>query len=262
MNPVAAAISAELLKARRSLVPWLAAASLSLGPCMAGLFMYVLADPERARRMGLVGTKARLAAGAADWPAFLGLIAQVMAAGGLIVIGIVTAWIFGRELVDRTIRNILAVPTPRAAIVTAKLAVVALYGVLVTAWLAALALGIGALVGVAGASTAVIVAGLVRLAEVAALVIVLQTVPAWIASFGRGYLAPVGVTFGCVVVANVSAMLGYGRWFPWAVPGLLSGAAGPDGEQVGVASVVLVVVTGSLGGLATLRWWTRADQAG
>ena len=85
MNPLLAAILAESLKARRSRVPWVIAASFSLAPLVAGLFMVILKDPERARQWGLLGTKAQLGAASADWPTFLSLVAQSVAVGGGVI---------------------------------------------------------------------------------------------------------------------------------------------------------------------------------
>ena len=117
------ALRCEVLKARRSMLPPLAALGFSLAPLMAGLFMVIMKDPDRARRWGLVTAKAQLVAGAADWETFLAVIAQAVAVGGMLLFALIAAWVFGRELADRTARNLLAVPTSRTATVLAKLLV-------------------------------------------------------------------------------------------------------------------------------------------
>ena len=83
---------------------------------MGGLFMFIMKDPARARALGLLGAKAQITAGTADWPTFLGVIAQATAVGGSFIFALVTAWVFGREFADRTVKLLLAVPTPRGAI--------------------------------------------------------------------------------------------------------------------------------------------------
>ena len=67
MNTFTAALWSETLKARRSKVPLFAALGFCLAPFIGGLFMIILKDPEQARQMGLLGAKAQLAAGTADW---------------------------------------------------------------------------------------------------------------------------------------------------------------------------------------------------
>jgi ABC-2 type transport system permease protein len=120
MNALLSAFWAETLKARRSKVSVLTAAGFLILPLMAGLFMIILKDPERARAMGLISVKAQLAAGVADWPTFFGMLTQGTAIGGAFLFAIITAWVFGREFSDRTAKELLALPTPRAVIVGAK----------------------------------------------------------------------------------------------------------------------------------------------
>jgi hypothetical protein len=105
MNGFLPSLWTETLKLRRSKVPLFAAMGLSVAPFVGGLFMIILKDPEAARSMGLISTKAQIAAGVADWPAFFGMLAQAIAIGGAMVFAIVTAWVFGREFSDRTARS-------------------------------------------------------------------------------------------------------------------------------------------------------------
>ena len=94
----------------------------------------------------------------------------------------------------------------------------------------------------------------------AALTIPLMSLVALLASSGRGYLLPFGWTILTLVIANLAAILGWGDWVPWAVPGLFSGAAGPRAELLGLHSYVVVVITGLIGMIATYLWWRDADQ--
>lgn len=170
-----AALRCELLKARRSQVPVWTAAGFTLAPLMGGLFMFILKDPARARAMGILGTKARLTTGTADWPTFLGVVAQATAVGGAILFAIVTAWVFGRESTDRTMKLLLAVPTPRSTIVTAKFAVVVAWSALLTGWIFVVALGVGYLVDIPGWSGAMVFEAGRNVALTAALAILLQS---------------------------------------------------------------------------------------
>ncbi|UCG43568.1 MAG: ABC transporter permease, partial [candidate division WOR-3 bacterium] len=116
MSGFGAALWCELLKVRRSRLPLWTALGLSMGPLFGALFMFIMKDPERARQMGLLGTKAQLA-GVADWPSYFMLLGQVVSIGGLLVFSLAASWVVGREFADRTVRDQLALPTPRAAIV-------------------------------------------------------------------------------------------------------------------------------------------------
>lgn len=147
MNGLRAALATEWLKARRSRVPWLVLAGFSLVPLVVGLFMVILKDPESARRMGLLGTKAQITAGTADWPTLFSMLGQAVAVGGAILFAFLTSWVFGREFADRTVRGLLASPTSRGAVVVAKAIVVALWGLAITAWIVVLGFGVGLVVG-------------------------------------------------------------------------------------------------------------------
>jgi|AMFO01.1.fsa_nt_gi ABC-type multidrug transport system, ATPase component len=81
------------------------------------------------------------------------------------------------------------------------------------------------------------------------------------ASAGRGYPPPLGWAVLTLAFAQIAGLLGWGDWFPWSVPSLVSGMLGPRAEQVGMHSYVLVSLTFLAGLLATFAWWQSADQA-
>lgn len=260
MTGLLAALWCELLKLRRSRVPWITAAGFSLAPLMGGFFMWMLADPARARSMGTLGAKAQLQGGAADWPTFLGLLAQATAVGGGLLFALVTAWVFGREHVDRTTKELLALPTSRQAIVTAKLAVIALWALILTLVVLVEGLAVGAALGLPGGGAEVFAHGAADMLATAALTLALMSPVAFLASAGRGYLAPLGWAILTLFLAQIVALTGWGGWFPWSVPALFSGLAGPRAAQLGPHSYALVTVA-FLGGLvAAFLWWRRADQ--
>ncbi len=94
----------------------------------------------------------------------------------------------------------------------------------------------------------------------APLTIALLPFVALLASAGRGYLPPFGWTIFTVALAQVAAITGWGDWFPWSVPALFSGAAGPRAALLGSQSYVLVLITSLIGLAATFYWWRNADQ--
>jgi ABC-2 type transport system permease protein len=257
MKRFAAAFSVEALKARRSLVPWLVGVFTALPPVMLGLMMAIKKNPVSAQKLGLLTEKSRLLAGAADWPTFLGLIGQVMGGVGGIAFAILTAWVFGREFADRTCRIMLATPTKRRTIVSAKLAVVAMWCLLLTVWIMALAFVAGAVVGLPGFSWQVARDSVAITGRAALLFLLLQPVAALVASIGRGYLLPIGLAFIAMILSQFIGATGWAAWFPWTVA-LFSGM---PGSHVAGVSVLLVALTGAAGVAATLLWWERADQA-
>jgi ABC-2 type transport system permease protein len=250
----------ELLKARRSKVPLFTALALAMAPLAGGFFMIVMKDPELARRMGMVSAKAQIVAGSADWPTYMSLLAQAVAVGGILVFSMVASWVFGREHSDRTLKDLLALPTSRQVIVLAKFAVCALWGILLALLIYLLGLLVGTLVGLPPTTQQVMVQGSLTIAGTAVLTILLIPPIAFFAGVGRGYLAPMGAAIFLVVLAQLAAAAGWGEYFPWAVPALHAGMAGPQDTQMGLISYVLVLVPSLLGVVATLWWWEHADH--
>lgn len=260
MNNFFSALWVETLKVRRSKVPLFTAIGFSITPLVGGLFMIILKDPEAAKQMGLISAKAQLTVGVADWPAFFGLLSQAVAIGGGILFAIVAAWVFGREFSDRTVKEFLALPTSREAVVTAKLVVIALWTFGLTLLVYGIGLVVGNLVDIPGWSMDLLRSASVDIFGSAVLTIALLPYVALLASVGRGYMPPFGWMILTVVLAQIAAITGWGDWFPWSVPALFSGAAGPRTELMGFHSYVIVGVASVLGLAATYLWWQKADQ--
>lgn len=260
MSNFSAAVWVEFLKVRRSKVPLFTTLGFSLAPLMGGLFMIILKDPEAARAMGLISTKAQLVAGTADWPTFFNIVAQAVAVAGAILFGIITAWVFGREFTEKTVKEILALPTSRESILTAKFLVTLIWTLALTAWVFLLGLLVGSLVSIPGWSTDLLRSAIFDVLGAGILTIALLPFVALIACIGRGEFPPIGWIVLTVAMAQVAAITGWGDWFPWSVPALFSGAAGPRGELLGIHSYILVVLAGIAGLAATFYWWRTADQ--
>jgi ABC-2 type transport system permease protein len=260
MSGLRAALWAEALKARRSRMPLVTALGFCLAPLMGGFFMVVLKDPEQARRLGLIGTKAQLVTGTADWPTYLGVLAQATAVGGVLLFGLAAIWIFGREYSQRTATDLLALPTSRAAIVAAKFVVVVVWSAGLVVIMFLLGLAVGSLVRLPGWSVELAVRGVGIVAATGGLTVLLVTALAFAASAGRGYLPAVGVMFLMVFLAQVVAAAGWGAYFPWSVPALYSGIAGRDFQDLSIISYVLVGLAGVAGVLGTFVWWRVADH--
>lgn len=260
MNGFLPALWTETLKMRRSQVPLFTAIGFSFAPLVGGLFMIILKDPEAARSMGLISTKAQLTVGVADWPTFFGILTQAAAVGGGILFAVITSWIFGREFSDRTAKELLALPTSREAIVAAKFVVTATWTLLLTLWIFIFGLAIGKLVVIPGWSMQLVRTAVIDILGTAVLVIAMLPFVALLASIGRGYMPPFGWTILTIALAQIAAVTGWGDWFPWSVAALFSGAAGPRVELLGIHSYVIVTIASLFGLAATFYWWRRADQ--
>ncbi len=230
MKTLSSMIWIELRKALRSRVPLFTAIGSLFMPLGIGFLLFVSMNPEISRQMGLISTKATLLADtAANWAAYLGLFAQVLALGGFMLTAMIAVWVFGREFSDATLKDLLAVPVRRASILLAKFLVVAIWA----AALGALILGLGLLLGVffrlPGGSADVIWSGLVHVGISVCLGIIAGLPFAFFASLGRGYLLPVGALMLTMIVCTTGHCGRLGRVLPLGHPGCVctGGSPGP-----------------------------------
>jgi hypothetical protein len=251
-------VSTELLKLRRTRIPWVLALIYGLAPLMLGLMLLVLKDPELGSRLGLVTAKAQLTIGAADWPTYLTLTGMLFA-GGLIVLGIYQAFVFGREYIELTAKNLLTLPVGRGRMVAAKLTVTAIWFAVVAACLWGEATGLGFLIGLPGFRTDLLRQSAALAARLVLEVLLLSSVPAWIAVATRGYLAPVGLSILLLMLGDLFSHTGWGPWVPWSIPLLAAGAAGTP-LPTSAASMVVLIVTFAAGALAAWVTLERSDN--
>lgn len=255
MNNLTQAIWVELLKARRSKMPLLTALGFAMVPLGGGFFMLVLKDPEMARRVGLISDKARLTISTADWINYLRFLTMAVGAGGIILFGLIASWVFGREYSDRTIKDLLALPTSRATIVSSKLIVIALWSAALTLITCVITLIVGVALNLPPVSFQVFLQSGTTIIVAACLTIALATPIAFAASAWHGYLPPIGVMILAMGLAQLINAAGWGEYFPWSVPALFV-----QDENLGFVSYVIVIVTSIVGLVSTLLWWERADQ--
>jgi ABC-2 type transport system permease protein len=260
LGALRAALWAETLKARCARMPAVTLVGFALAPLMGALFIKILLDPAWATRFGALTTKAQFSAAHGDWPTYFGLLSQALAVGGFIIFSLVVIWLFGREYSDRTAKDLLALPTPRATIVAAKLCLAALWCAALTFWIYLLGLALGALIGLPGWTTVTWLQATATYALTGCVTLALSLPLGWAASAGRGYLPAIGVMVLLVFLAQVLSVLGLGPWFPWAAPALLSGAAGPEAQRLGVGTYLLVSAAAVGGIVGLIAWWRAADQ--
>jgi ABC-2 type transport system permease protein len=258
MNNLPDTIWIELRKAGRSRMPLFTTVGSLFMPLGIAFLIFVATHPEVTRKLGLVGAKANLMAYATtNWSTYLGLTAQMIAAGGFFLFCLILCWVFGREFVDGTLKDLLAVPVPRASILLAKFIVAAAWSAALSLVIFIASLAAGALIGLPGGSIAVLLQGAALVAGTTFLVIVVVLPFALFASVGRGYLLPIGVAILALIMANLLVVMGWGAYFPWAVPGLF--AQGTD--ALPPVSYDLAVLTGVAGMVASYVWWKYADQS-
>lgn len=260
MTSFLSALWAEFLKVRRSKVLLLTSLGFSFFAFVDAFFMIILTDPGKAQRIGLIGAKARILAETADWPSFWTVLLQGSAVAEIFLFAVVASWIFGREFSDRTAKDLLALPTPRSTILSAKFVMIVVWGFALILFVYLLSLGLGVAIGLPGWSNDLAWRSFIQILAISGMNLALMSPVALLASAGRGYLPPLGWTILTIFLAQIVAAIGWGAWFPWSIPALYSGEAGSSAEALGIQSAMLILITFTAGLIGTYLWWYRADH--
>ncbi|MBN1628591.1 MAG: ABC transporter permease [Thermoleophilia bacterium] len=250
----------EFLKLRHSKVTWLSLVAFGLAPLAIALMMWIVREPDRAARLGLLGAKAKLAGLAATWPSYSSMITQVVGSGGLIFLAFIVAYVFGREYSDGTAKNLLALPVGRHYFVLAKFVVAGVWWAVLTLFSLVEAFAVGFALQLPEFSGGLAAAMVGRTLSAAAISFLLAPVVAWIATLARGYLAPLAFAIGTLLLGTLLSKTGWADWFPWTIVPSLVGSLGGSGEAPGMASLAVVAAVFFLGVGATVAQLRYADN--
>ena len=126
-------------------------------------------------------------------------------------------------------------------------------------FISVLALILGFLLKLPGWSFKIYCQSLLQITIITGQVILLCTPVTFIASVGKGYLAPLAFVILSVVLAQIIGALGYGAFFPWAIPAIYSKIVGTH-TILTYMSYIILILTGLTGLICTIYWWKFADQ--
>ena len=243
------ALQAEVLKLKGSRVPLWTGSVVLLAPLLT--LAAVRGRPGGAALLG--------------WTAFMRSGAQLIAGVyGVMLFGLVAAYLFGREYVEGTAKEMLTLPLTRESFIVAKMAVLAVWVLGLTLFSMVTQAGYAALAGADGFSLGGLTSVLLDDLTVSLLVFATLPMVALLAVAGRGYLAP--MTYSAVMAAAGLGLAeaGWSRWFPWSMPMAVTGIAlGPLLPMPGLVFASWAIALGLFaGGLAALFWFVdRADSA-
>jgi ABC-2 type transport system permease protein len=256
------AFIAEIVKNRHSKIIWISFLAFSLAPVFGGVFMLMMKGSGIEGLSGAFRTKAAMMSFSADWNSLLSLLSQATGIGGLVIFGFAASWLFGREYSDGTAKDLLALPISRTKILNAKFIYYMIWCVLLVISNLILGLIIGWAVEIPGWESVVFVSNLKVYFLTTLMVILLNTPVAFMALAGRGYLAPLGFVVLSVVVAQIFGALGFGVYFPWAVPGIFSGSGGESLQmRLNLYSYLILILVSISGYVGTILWWKFSDQS-
>lgn len=260
MKQLRCAFQVEMLKTLRSGAFKISLFLFGFISAMMCLPVFVAKYPSLSEKMGMMGNKmAMMSLGAPNWVNFSEQLLQGIAGVGFVGIGFVSSWIYGREFSDRTVKDLLALPVSRTHILFAKFLVTLCWSALLFIVYLLVALVFGYSLGLPDGSINGLVNLCLRVGMTGLLTVLLATPTAFLASYSKGVLLPLGVTILTMILANLSAMVGLSTLFPWAIPGTY--AVGEHlGIELSLVSYGALALTCILGAWGTWHIWTQADQ--
>ena len=255
------ALKTELIKVLKSKMLLATVIFFAFIAIMLGFLMLVAKHPEIAGKSEVLSLKASLIS-KPDWPTYFWLLMQMVLTVGSIGPAIVTIWVFGREYSDRVIKDLLALPVSRFKIVISKFIIVFLWSLLLLLLLYIFCTLAGLLIHLDAWDRELFLQKTLVYVVSALLTILLFPVITFITCISRGYLLPVGFAI-LILIATQFVFLGLPGitpYFPWAIPGLYSGVAGPLNPKPEAISYIILGMTSLLGIAGTTAWWRYADH--
>lgn len=261
MKGVVIALQIELIKTRKSKVFWITLIFFTFIAVMMGFLVFILKHPEIAENSPILSVKASLIA-AADWTSYMDLLIQLVLILGILGPGFVATWIFGREYSDRVLKDIIALPVSRFSIVAAKFIIIFIWSILLVLILLVIGIAAGFIVKLEGWTKDTFLNSVAVYAVTSFLTIILFTPIAFTTCASRGYLLPFATLILILIVTQFSfiGFEGITPYFPWSVPALYSGIAGPGAPAEEPISYFIVVLTSLAGYIGTSAWWRYADH--
>ncbi|MDR0377858.1 MAG: ABC transporter permease [Spirochaetaceae bacterium] len=260
MNNQICALKAEFIKNRHSKILLISFIAFSIVPVMGGVFMLVTQNPQAMAKASLLNTKMEAMKFSAGWESLFMILTMGMGIGGVIIFGFVVSWIFGREYSEGTVKDMLSLPTSKSMILNAKFILYFLWSLGLAIVNAVLGIAIGAALRFPGFEFGNMLASLKDYFITTILTVLLGPPIAFFSLWGKGYLAPLGILVLTVVFSQIITALGYGCYFPWAVPALFSGAGGEYKEQLNPVSYFILLLVAAAGYRAAVFYWKYADH--
>ncbi|MBN1192517.1 MAG: ABC transporter permease [Coriobacteriia bacterium] len=243
------ALAAEVMKLKRaSLLLWTVATAL-VAPALSNVFL-------TAQDFGQAHV---------TWPEFFGMAPMTMGTWwGILLLGLVTAFLFARDYTDGVAPTMLTTPMRRECFVLAKFLVLGAW-ILGLALLALVAQAAWAtILGLDGFSWTAVWPVVGDVLIVTLLIFLTLPVVALVAVASRGVLAPMLLSAFGFTAGMIGGVAGWGDWLPWAMPtaigGTFLGPAVSSETQLMAGSWAIEAGVFAIGIAAVIWWVNHADS--
>jgi len=190
-----------------------------------------------------------------SWIVFFDRFLPLAANMGLIVNFFIASWVFGREFMDKTNKDLITKPISRTTVVFSKFIIIVLWSIVFATFLLLFSFVVGLLLGFREFTSALVSKALLKYIITALLFILISTPGAFFASISKGILAPIGILFIIAIAANILNDTVAAAYFPWTIPNLFC----EKGHLI-LPSIAILISTGTAGIIGTFLWWRFAEQ--
>ncbi|UHA71766.1 ABC transporter permease [Paenibacillus sp. 481] len=177
---------------------------------------------------------------------------------GTLLYGVITAYLFNREYVEDTLKNLLTIPVSRTSLIASKMAMLFIWIVILTlvAWGMTLILG---LIGqFDGLSVAVLMKSLQQHLVGAVLLFLLSTPTIFVTFLFKNYV-PTIIFTSVITMANIAITNSkYKVLFPWSAAHAIANNEF-NAHFPPLYSYISVLVTAAIGLIATVVYFKKSD---
>lgn len=183
---------------------------------------------------------------------------NIMLLLGVLLYGVITAYLFNREFVEDTLKNLLTIPVSRVALLISKLLMLLLWILLLTmvAWVLTLVLGF--MIKTDGLSASVLLKSIQDYVLGALLMFLLSTLTIWVTFLFKNYVPTIMFT-AVITLGNVTVISSdYKAIFPWSAAHVIVSHS-YVAEYPPLYSILAIGMTSIIGFVASIVYFNRLD---
>lgn len=179
---------------------------------------------------------------------------------GTPLFGVLATWVFNREFAENTLRNILAIPVSRSALVVSKMIALFVWIEVLSAWSWLVAVVLGFAGGMWDGSSGVLVRYLAQFLVEGCWLFLLMTPIVFATLVLRNYVPVIIITVAITLVSVVIGNSEYQAVFPWTAILTVVTKKFPA-EYPRAVPYVSIIGTSIAGFVASLAYFRRMDVA-
>jgi ABC-2 type transport system permease protein len=182
------------------------------------------------------------------------LFETIIFVAGEIGFGFVTSWMFGREYTEHTVKDLLALPSPRFMLILSKFIILFIFFFVLSMLCFIIPCFVGMIKYPDAYTLKIIIEYAISHIIITLILISINTPLAFIAICSCGYLLPIGFLISVFIVGVIINNAGYGLYYPWMMPSVFI----EHGKLEKISWFILLSSSG-LGIFGSIIWWRYND---